>query len=192
MGQRGDLRIVGGAWRGRRIPIADAPGLRPTPDRVRETLFNWLAPQLPGARCLDAFAGSGVLGLEALSRGATGCVFMEPDRRCRERLAAAIDTLGATGAVIDPGRSPEGWPGLAESGFDLVFLDPPFDADLLIPALAALPPRLRPGHRVYLEFAARREPDLPAGWAWHRRKRAGDVGYGLATWSGAGEDAEHD
>lgn len=183
---RGSLRVVGGAWRGRRVAIPEHPGLRPTPDRVRETLFNWLAPQVAGARCLDAYAGTGALGLEALSRGAASCVFIESDAALARAIEAAARTLGAAVTVLR-GASPLAWRDL-EGRFDLVFLDPPFNGDGLTQALAALPPYLAPGHRVYLEYAAAAPPALPAGWRLLKAKRAGAVGYALARAPAAGQD----
>lgn len=186
MTPRPSLRIVGGQWRGRRIPLAPAPGLRPTPDRVRETLFNWLAPMVAGAHCLDAFAGTGVLGLEALSRGAASCLFVERDAALAAGIERAAQALGAAAATVARGASPAAW--AADPPFELVFLDPPFAQDLLPAALAALPARLAPGHRVYLEFAARCPPHMPTGWRILRDKRAGAVGYRLASWHGRRHD----
>lgn len=135
----GKVRIIAGTWRGRRLPVADVPGLRPTPDRVRETLFNWLAPVIEGSRCLDLFAGTGALGLEAASRGAAHVSLVERDPRAlavlraNVGLLAAGDTVQVVAADALPWlRSPPSAP------FDLVFLDPPYDAGLLAPALAAL------------------------------------------------------
>lgn len=186
-GGRGSLRIVGGDWRGRRLEIAGAGGLRPTPDRVRETLFNWLAPLLPGSRCLDAFAGTGALGLEALSRGAAAVTFVERNARLAAGIERALAELGDAGrGRVLRGRSPAALDRLA-GPFDLVFLDPPFADDLLGPALAALPPLLAAEHRVYLEFSAHAPPALPVGWRILRDKRAGEVGYRLACWSPDGD-----
>lgn len=180
--------MIGGAWRGRRLDVVDAPGLRPTPDRVRETLFNWLAPTIAGARCLDAFAGTGVLGIEALSRGAADCLFAERDPRLARDLERALATFGAVAGTVrraDVLRLLQAPPtGL----FDVVFLDPPFASGLLAPALAALPPHLAPGHRVYLEYSASAAPELGPEWAVLRARRAGEVGYCLACHGPAAED----
>lgn len=176
------LRIIGGQWRGRKLRFADAEGLRPTTDRVRETLFNWLQPVIEGARCLDLFAGSGALGLEALSRGAREVVFVDTSPRAitalKENLAllqcnhaqvvrtSAVDFLGA------PPAQP----------FDVVFLDPPFRRGLLQPALQRLAQGgwLAPGARIYLELETEQgEPELPPEWQMLRRKRAGQVAYFL-------------
>ena len=136
-GREGSVRIIGGRWRGTRLPVPDRPGLRPTSDRARETLFNWLQPMLPGARVLDLFAGSGALGLEALSRGARSAVLVERDRRRCERLRAVADRLDGGGAArivhadaLGFLRAPTG------ERFDLAFIDPPFDLDLWGAAIA--------------------------------------------------------
>jgi 16S rRNA (guanine966-N2)-methyltransferase len=177
------LRIVGGRHRGRRLQFPAGVEIRPTPDRVRETLFNWLQPRMSGARVLDLFSGSGALGLEALSRGAAHAVFVERDRRA----AAAIGTLlqewrepAATVVCADALNwlaQPR-----AEQPFDIVFLDPPYDAELLAVAAARLADHghLAPDARVYLERRAK-EPlaPLPAAWRELRAGRAGEVGYHL-------------
>lgn len=190
------LRIIGGAWRGRRWRFPLNPAIRPTPDRVRETLFNWLAQRVAGARCLDLFAGSGALGLEALSRGAAQVVFVDSDAAS----VAALRTLLATwpapefgAAQPDPARAEllhvDALRWIAQRRepqrppFDLVFLDPPFAAGVLPRCLAALDAGdwLAPGARLYVECAARAGPPaLPAGWVWLRSGVAGEVGYHLA------------
>lgn len=177
----GELRIIGGTWRGRRLPVPDAPGLRPTPDRVRETLFNWLAPRLPGSRCLDLFAGTGVLGLEALSRGAASCVFVESSRAVLRQLESSLSILEAGGASCIHGQALD-WLERATGRFDIIFLDPPFASDLLEQAVAAIEARslLAPGGRVYLEAAAAQALPVPEGWALLREQRAGEVRFGLA------------
>lgn len=186
-GARGSLRIIGGAWRGRRLAIADAPGLRPTPDRIRETLFNWLAPRLPGSRCLDAFAGTGALGLEALSRGASKVLFVESSGTVAAAINDALTQFEASGGAVMQGHVP-GALAAASGPFDIVFLDPPFDAGLWQPALEALPPLLAAGNRVYLEYpSAGTPPALPEGWQLLRRKTAGEVGYCLASWAADGD-----
>jgi len=159
--------------------VPDAPGLRPTGDRIRETLFNWLAPRLPGARCLDLFAGTGVLGLEALSRGAAHCSFVEADARLAAGLQSQLAQLGGAerGTVVSA-RAPEA---LARclGDFDIVFLDPPFEAGLLAPALDAVADRLAPGHRVYVERDRRDTTELAPGWQVLRDGQAGQVRYHL-------------
>jgi len=177
------LRIIGGKHRGRRLRFPPGVEIRPTPDRVRETLFNWLQPRISGARVLDLFAGSGALGLEALSRGAAHVTFVEKDRRA----AAAIDALAREWQ--EPGATVETADALAwlvraavTPPFDIVFLDPPYDAELLSAAAAALAAggRLAPEARIYVEHRARVPlAGLPDGWRSIRDGRAGEVGYHL-------------
>ena len=182
-GQRSEVRIIGGRWRGRKLRFVATEGLRPTPDRVRETLFNWLAPVIRGARCLDLFAGSGALGLEALSRGAAAVTFVERDAAAAERLAATPGELGAEDAEVLC-RDAREFLAAPARRFDVVFLDPPFGADLLpelLPRLAA-GGWLAPGAHVYAEApAASGLPAWPAPLAAHRSGRAGEVGYHLAV-----------
>ncbi|MFB1488800.1 MAG: 16S rRNA (guanine(966)-N(2))-methyltransferase RsmD [Thiocapsa sp. C3-3m] len=178
---RGELRIIGGRYRGRRLPIPSATGLRPTSDRVRETLFNWLAPVIPGARCLDTFAGSGALGFEAVSRGAGEVVLIEHSGAVARQLEANARRLGAEETWVVHGNAIR-W--LEGSGppFDIVFLDPPFDEALWAPAIERLAGQgwLKPGGRVYMEAPVRIGfPDLPADWDLVRDKTAGQVRYGL-------------
>jgi len=181
---RGQLRIIGGTWRGRKLAFDPAPGLRPTPDRVRETLFNWLAPEIHGSRCLDLFCGSGALGLEALSRGAAHCTFVDSNPAAIAGIRAALETLqceAATCAQADALRWVSG-PGPAVTPFDIVFLDPPFGQNLLSPACRGLEDnhRLAPGALIYLEAAVRDgEPDVPENWQLKRDKQTGEVRYRL-------------
>ncbi|MBL8200912.1 MAG: 16S rRNA (guanine(966)-N(2))-methyltransferase RsmD [Chromatiales bacterium] len=190
-GPPGSVRIIGGSWRGRRIEVLDGAELRPTPDRVRETLFNWLMPVLPGARCLDLYAGTGALGLEALSRGADECWFVERDARVASALEATLLRLigqGATGAAPARGRvlatdAPRWLDRPPLNTFAVVFLDPPYAASNL-GDLCKLVARgwLAPLAWVYLETSRTRElPVLPDGWQLHREAQAGDVRYALAT-----------
>lgn len=175
------LRIIGGSLRGRRWQFADDPAIRPTPDRVRETLFNWLQPVIHGARCLDLFAGSGALGLEALSRGASQVLFVDRSAPAIAALRAVAEQFrveGARFAVDDAVQALRG----AGGPWDVVFLDPPFAAGLVVGTLRALAADgvLARGALVYLEVpAADALPALPAGWAVHRQGRAGEVGYHL-------------
>jgi 16S rRNA (guanine966-N2)-methyltransferase len=176
------LRIIGGRHRGRRLRFPAGVEIRPTPDRVRETLFNWLQPRIAGARVLDLFAGSGALGLEALSRGAAHATFVEKDRTA----ATAIDALAREWreeSVTVEAADALAWLGRAPGmQFDIVFLDPPYDAQLLASAAAALAASslLAADARIYVEHRAR-EPlaTLPAGWQNIRDGRAGEVGYHL-------------
>jgi 16S rRNA (guanine966-N2)-methyltransferase len=186
-GQRNELRIIGGKWRGRRVHFPDLPELRPSPDRVRETLFNWLAPVIEGARCLDLFAGSGALGLEAASRGAASVVLVDRDPRVRAALESSVERLGAdVGIVCDDAFA---WLASDGADYDVVFVDPPFGEGLASRACTALAAsgRLTPGARVYIECEAEAgAPDLPAGWMLLRSRRAGRVGYHLAEAAPAG------
>jgi 16S rRNA (guanine(966)-N(2))-methyltransferase RsmD len=145
------VRIIGGTWKRTRLEVPDRPGLRPTPDRVRETLFNWLGQDLTGWRCVDAFAGSGALGLEAASRGAADVLLVEADGALVDLLRAVVQRLDATSVRVQRGNALTVLAGLAPASVDLVFLDPPFDADLFDKALAAAVPALAPTGLVYLE-----------------------------------------
>ena len=170
------VRIIGGLWRRRYLTFPDLPGLRPTPDRVRETLFNWLGQDLTGMSCLDLFAGSGALGFEALSRGARQAVMVESDRRAMEALKANAGRLGAGNVEL---IRMDGLKFAASDHrvYDVIFLDPPFRAGLLPDLLAVMPRRLAPGGRVYVESGAL--PDLDSGWKVVRSGRAGRVHHQL-------------
>jgi 16S rRNA (guanine966-N2)-methyltransferase len=189
MGNRGSanqgrLRIIGGQWGGRKLQFVETPGLRPTPDRVRETLFNWLSAEIGGSRCLDLFSGSGALGLEALSRGAGYCMFIDSERIAITAIEQHLDKLACSTAETSQGDGLR-WlqdtpiPGQA---FDIVFLDPPFQHKLLAPACKLLESRawLTPSAHIYLESGAREEiPVVPPGWTLKREKQAGEVRYQL-------------
>jgi 16S rRNA (guanine966-N2)-methyltransferase len=176
------LRIIGGRHRGRRLQFPAGIEIRPTPDRVRETLFNWLQPRISAARVLDLFAGSGALGLEALSRGAAHVTFVEKDRRAAAAIGALASEWGEAGADVVCADATT-WLALPVAiPFDVVFLDPPYDAGLLESAARALsaPGRLAPDARIYVERRARDAlPTLPDGWQSLRDGRAGEVGYHL-------------
>jgi len=180
---RNSVRIIGGSWRGRRIQFPDLPGLRPTPDRVRETLFNWLQATVANARCLDLFAGSGALGLEALSRGAREVVFVEQAVAAAHCLREQLTRLGGTARAKIVEMGAKRYLGLPAEPFDLVFVDPPFGQDALpsyLPLLAA-GNWVAPGGLVYLECErAAGEPVLPPDWELLKSKSAGEVGYHLA------------
>ena len=183
MAARGRIRIIGGRWRRRLLAVPDARGLRPTPDRVRETLFNWLAPDLPGARCLDLFAGTGALGFEAASRGASRVVMVERDARIAEHLREQARVLQAESVSIECADA-LAWIERCRHRFDVAFLDPPFGA--LDPC--ALLERLHgtgilsPQARVYLECPETAgEVVFPEGWSCLRTRRAGRVRYHLAA-----------
>jgi 16S rRNA (guanine966-N2)-methyltransferase len=182
-GGRNSVRIIGGGWRGRRVSFPDIPGLRPTPDRVRETLFNWLQHAVAGARCLDLFAGSGALGLEALSRGAKELVFVEQAVAAARALQEQLIRFGGAGKgqVVEMGAAR--YLRSAPQPFDIVFLDPPFGQDALaeyVPLLNA-GGWLNAGALVYLENEKTAGvPLLPAHWELLKSKSAGEVGYHLA------------
>ena len=177
--QARELRIIAGRWRGRRWRFPDT-SLRPTPDRVRETLFNWLQQRVAGCRCLDLFAGSGALGLEALSRGAAQVQFVESDARAARALTALLQEWGAEGAGVFRGDALD-WLHGEPRHFDLVFLDPPFDSGLLAPACAQLGAGgwLAPGARVYVESPKDAVWSVPAGWEALKSGSAGAVSYHL-------------
>jgi 16S rRNA (guanine966-N2)-methyltransferase len=180
--QTGRLRIVAGNWRSRLLDIADVEGLRPTPERIRETLFNWLSPHVHGAHCLDLFAGTGALGLEALSRGAGSVVFVERSAVAARQLENSIAVLGATAATVRVEDACDYLRSAHEARFDLVFLDPPFAADLLEETcrLLATQEVLADGALVYLEQdRSSPEPELPDGWQITKNKTAGMVRYML-------------
>ena len=173
----GQVRIIGGRWRGTKLAVPERPGLRPSSDRVRETLFNWLQPALPGARVLDLFAGSGALGFEAASRGAAEVVLVERDAGLAANLRAQASRLHAdTVRVVHAALA---WLGGRHEAFDLVFLDPPFADGLWDRALEALVPRLAPGAWIYVESPADIVPAVPPAWALHREGRTREVRYAL-------------
>jgi 16S rRNA (guanine966-N2)-methyltransferase len=181
-GPPGAFRIIGGEWRSRRLAVPALDDVRPTPDRVRETLFNWLAPVIAGARCLDLYAGSGALGLEALSRGAGEVVFVDRAHGALRQVAANLELLrcdrGRT-VCMDAAAYLEG----TVTPYDVVFLDPPYRRDLLGPVFARLVERgwVGPAGLVYLEHeAGAAAPELPPGWMLARSAAAGQVRYHLA------------
>jgi 16S rRNA (guanine(966)-N(2))-methyltransferase RsmD len=145
------VRIIGGLWKRTPLPVIDRPGLRPTPDRVRETLFNWLGQDLTGWHCVDAFAGTGALGLEAASRGAADVLLVEAEAALVDQLRGIVRKLGADRVRVQRGNAVSVLAGLPPASTDLVFLDPPFDADLFDKALAAARPALTKEGFVYLE-----------------------------------------
>lgn len=175
------MRIIGGKYRSRLLRVAAHPGLRPTPDRVRETLFNWLGQSMPGLACLDLFAGSGALGFEAASRGAARVVMVEADRAVRAGLERSRAELGAAEVRIVAGDA-AAFLAREPARFDVVFLDPPFRQNAVPALLEKLPPRLQPGARVYVESDA--PVAVPAPWVELKRARAGQVSYQLLRWDG--------
>jgi len=175
--RRSEVRLIGGQWKRSKLPVADAPGLRPTPDRVRETLFNWLGQDLTGWRCLDAFAGSGALGFEAASRGADAVVLLERDRRVALRLIDSKQRLQAETLRIETTDALSWMARCPPESFELVFIDPPFDASLVLPALALAQRLVVPQGFVYVEAGQAVPP--PAGFRLHRQGRAGAVHFHL-------------
>ncbi|MBU4682871.1 16S rRNA (guanine(966)-N(2))-methyltransferase [Cedecea davisae] len=177
----GQIRIIGGQWRGRKLPVPDSPGLRPTTDRVRETLFNWLAPSMVDSHCLDCFAGSGALGLEALSRYAACATLIEMDRAVSQQLQKNLATLKANnGKVLNANTLSV----LAQPGtpHNVVFVDPPFRKGLLDETLALLEKNgwLADEALIYVESEVENGlPAVPKNWALHREKVAGQVAYRL-------------
>ncbi len=185
---RNSVRIIAGGWRGRRIHFPDLPGLRPTPDRVRETLFNWLQSVVAGSRCLDLFAGSGALGIEALSRGASDVVFVELAAVAVRSLSGELLRLGAgpRGRVVEIGASRFLRGSAADAGalpFDLVFLDPPFGQGAMAEYIPLIDAGhwVKPGGLVYIECErSLGAPPVPDHWQLLKSKTAGEVGYHLA------------
>ena len=179
----GSVRIIGGRWRGRRIPVPDAPDLRPTPDRVRETLYNWLQGRLPGSRVLDLYAGSGALGLEAVSRGAAHATLVERERSVASVLRASVEKLGATAQEVvvveaDARSVLAAGPARLGGAFDLVLLDPPFATaeDGHLCTLLAQGGWLGESACIYLEGPSdRAAPEVPEGWQIARTLTAGAV-----------------
>ena len=176
MSGRNQVRIIAGKWRSRILRFPDSASIRPTPDRVRETLFNWLGQRLDGLACLDLFAGSGALGFEAASRGAARVVMVEASREIARGLAANAQGLDAAEVEIVAGDA-LGYLRRSTESFDVAFVDPPYASDLAARALEALPPRLNRDARVYVESAEPLKPPPP--WRVVREDRAGAVRYAL-------------
>jgi 16S rRNA (guanine966-N2)-methyltransferase len=180
--KEGRIRIIGGQWRGRKLPFTATTGLRPTPDRVRETLFNWLAADIGAARCLDLFAGSGALGLEALSRGAGHCTFVDAAASSTDNISAQLHKLECQQGTVVRMDALRWLQQAAPDSLDIVFMDPPFGHNLLTPGCSVLEQRglLRPGARIYLEAASGEEPAVvPDSWTLRSDKQAGEVRYRL-------------
>ena len=185
----GRVRIVAGKWRSRLLDIAAVDGLRPTAERIRETLFNWLAPTIAGSRCLDLCAGTGALGFEALSRGAETVVFVEKSPIAARALRKNAELLEADGAEIHQDDALEFLANGQREPFDVVFLDPPFAAAMLDELCRLLDEHsmVRPGSLVYIEEdRATSAVDLPPGWSLLKSRTAGNVRYSLAR---VGDDA---
>ena len=187
--QKSAVRIIGGNWRGRKLQFHASEGLRPSADRVRETLFNWLAREISGAHCLDLFSGSGALGLEALSRGAASCLMLDTSRQSCADINSHLRALGSSNGrclradamvFLQRGRS-------GQEAVNIVFLDPPFGHGLVQPVCASLEQRdwLSGDSRIYIETSRREpEPELPPNWQLHRGKTAGEVRFQLFVRSG--------
>lgn len=179
-GGAGQVRIVGGRWRNTRLPVPDLPGLRPTSDRVRETLFNWLMPKLPGARVLDLFAGSGALGLEAVSRGAASACLVERDPVLAGNLRQLVERLGAGAQVQVLADDALRWlETAAAAAADIAFVDPPFAAGLWPQVFERLPRHLAADAWLYVEAPAGHAPVPPGEWSLHREGATRDVRYAL-------------
>jgi len=175
------LRIIGGQWRGRKFQFPPVENLRPTPDRVRETLFNWLMPYIEGARCLDLFCGSGALGLEALSRGASEVSFVDTSNQVIRFLKETTAKLGCEQAHFFHGSAKD-FLKKTLSPYDIIFLDPPYDLNLIPDTAEQLQATggLKPGCWIYLEHDGRLDLNrLPNTWQLHREKVAGQVHYAL-------------
>lgn len=193
----GVLRIIGGRWRSRLIAFNPATGLRATPDRVRQTVFDWLAPTIAGARCLDLYAGSGAMGFEALSRGARSVTFVERDAaevECLRRSATSL-AAGESARILHADaraalEARDGGIAPGDERFDVVFLDPPYVDDAVGDALEALRPWLSASHHVYVEWPHGRPQALPRGYRWLRSKAAGRVSYGLVRCDAGTGDGE--
>ena len=173
----GEIRIIGGQWKRTRLAVAQRPGLRPTPDRVRETLFNWLGQDLTGWRCLDAFAGTGALGLEAASRGAAAVRLVEQDAALVAQLNTLQQRLEAANVVVQRGDGISALRQTTPGTLDVVFLDPPFDSDFFTPALQAAAQAVAADGFVYMEDPRAWADDELAAWglAVHRHLKAGAV-----------------
>ncbi len=175
------LRIIGGEWRSRQIVFDDAPGLRPSPSRVRETLFNWLQADVPDSRCLDLFAGSGALGFEAASRGAKSVVQVESNPKACQKIKENAANLSATQMHVVQMDVIQYLSRCSEH-FNLVFLDPPFAQNLIVPTCRLLAESgvLMPYAKIYVEAERSLQlGDMPADWTLLKEKTAGDVGYCL-------------
>ncbi len=180
--QKGQVRIIAGKWRGRRLKVLDMDGLRPTPDRVRETLFNWLSSVIQGAHCLDLFAGTGVLGFEALSRGASRVVMVDQSADVVQLLQDELDQFGADNGRVYRANVPNQLQ-TVEQPFDIVFLDPPYRDGLLLPCCHYLETQHYLAQQAYIYLEAQQpldESELPDGWRLIKSGKAGQVFYHLA------------
>ncbi|MFI4938421.1 MAG: 16S rRNA (guanine(966)-N(2))-methyltransferase RsmD [Candidatus Berkiellales bacterium] len=181
----GKIRIIGGKWRGRQLKVIAASALRPTPDRIRETLFNWLATQIVDARCLDLFAGTGALGFESLSRGAKQVVFVESHLPAVNMLKSTIENLGVQNACEVIFSDAVKWlQQTPDTPYDVIFLDPPFSSPLLQQCLPLLESRVGPHTLIYIEARnVLNHNTLPTHWQILKQKTAGEVAYHLVQGS---------
>ena len=178
----GEVRIIGGDWRGRKLPVLNAEGLRPTSDRVRETLFNWLQFEIPGAKCLDVFAGSGALSFEALSRGAKQATLLELGSANATQLKQNLQTLNVSNASVEQVDSLQWLAQMAKEPFDMVFLDPPFHKEFMQNAVDLLFNNGYLSDQAWLYLEQEKQidwPVLPDGWVCHREKTTSQVRFGL-------------
>lgn len=185
----GQVRIIGGQWRSRVLRFPADGAARPSGDRVRETLFNWLTPWLPGAHCVDLFAGTGALGFEAVSRGAASALLIEQDAAMAEALRRNVQALGAGESVQVMQGDARLALGAGTTPIDIAFVDPPFRAGLLAATLEGLVPRLAGRHRVYVEHGADETPDWPPGWSPVKSGKAGRVRYHLLVHANTAQGA---
>ncbi len=174
MGAPGKVRIIAGKWRGRKLDVIESPGLRPTPDRIRETLFNWLQHEIVGARCLDLFAGTGAIAFEALSRGAAEVFMIESNPKIVESLKQHAEILNSEGHTIQLADATS-WLKQGITGFDIIFLDPPFREGFIEQCCEAISEEslLKPKGLVYIE--SEKGLTLPAGWEIRKQTKAGNV-----------------
>lgn len=187
-GRAGKIRIIAGQWRGRQLIVEDVDGLRPTGDRIKEMLFNWLQASIAGSRCLDLFAGSGGLGFEAASRYAEQVVLVERDRTAAAQLASQIEQFDAANLMTLRSTSAEQFLNENSSRFDLIFVDPPFLEGLLDTILPLLPAHLADGGLVYVECGAKQTVFMPAGFSLLKEKITGDVSARLFQFSSKNAD----
>lgn len=179
------IRIIGGKWRGKKLSFLGDSSVRPTLDRIRETLFNWLQPVIADSRCLDAFTGSGALGMEALSRGAGHVTFVDNDGATLAHLRGQLQTLGVSNHDNVRLSLPEGLSQIRSPAYDIIFLDPPFNTDILDRTLEALAnsPLVKPGTLVYFETSARHEFNLEGPWRAIKHQHTKRLAYGLLEFS---------
>lgn len=175
------IRIIGGKWRGKKLSFPTNSPARPTLDQIRETLFNWLQPVIHGSRCLDLFAGSGALGIEALSRGASHVTFIDQDATTLAHLRHQLQTLNANNSEALRLSMPEGLSQINSPAYDIIFLDPPFNSDLLDQTLNALAssPLVKAGTQVYFETSSHHALNFDEVWNLYRHKKTKRISYGL-------------